>query len=406
MRTLLRVVLAVLTACGLLIATAAAGVTSAGASSKYPPIPAGPINIGVSTPLSGAEASYGIFTQDGFKVAMAYFNQEHPNGIDGHKVNLILLNDASSVTTAVSVANQLVADKVAAVVTLTTDPAAAFQQLVVFAKAKVPVIANLELTTQASNATLAKEYPYLFSPNPSLAQTGVAALNWIKSKGFKNVGILNDGIPYDTLFANLISTGLKKDKIKTTTVNISPGAVDDAAAITQLKSSGAQLLVVTAGESYGPIWESVLASGWSPTILSSAGAWYSGFTSMGALTSKASAYYYQCANSATQTFTSVQNSLMAQFANATDNLVVNYLTFLATDSVPLEIANYAITKYHSVSPQAMQAAILGIHNQEFLGLKYSFSPTNHFGLTGEYGPAVCHMGAPYAGGVGKVPVKS
>jgi hypothetical protein len=54
----------------------------------------------------------------------------------------------------------------------------------------------------------------------------------------------------------------------------------------------------------------------------------------------------------------------------------------------------------------MQAAILGIHNQEFLGLKYSFSPTNHFGLTGEYGPAVCHMGAPYAGGVGKVPVKS
>jgi ABC-type branched-subunit amino acid transport system substrate-binding protein len=189
-------------------------------------------------------------------------------------------------------------------------------------------------------------------------------------------------------------------------LTITPGSVDDSAAITKLKGSGAQLLVVTAGEGYGPIWQAVQASGWSPTILSSAGAWYSGFTSMGSLTAKASAYYYQCADTPDQTFTSVQTNLMNQYAAATSNLVVNYLTFIATDSVPLEIANYAITKYHSVSPEAIKAAIQGIHDQSFLGLKYSFSPTNHFGLTGGFGPAVCNMGPPYAGGAGKVPVKS
>ena len=97
---------------------------------------------------------------------------------------------------------------------------------------------------------------------------------------------------------------------------------------------------------------------------------------------------------------------MTQYANATADFEVNYLTFLATDSAPFELLNYAISKYHSVAPQAIKAALEGIHNQSFLGLPYNFSATNHYGLIGEFGPAVCHMGPPYAGGVAKVPVKA
>jgi hypothetical protein len=255
---------------------------------------------------------------------------------------------------------------------------------------------------------LATQYPYLFSPNPSLQQTGVAAINWIKQKGFKNVGILNDGIPYDTVFATQISNGVQSIKgAKVTTVNITPGSVDNSAAITKLKGDGAQLLVVTAGEGYGPIWQSVQSANWSPTILASAGAWYSGFDSMGSLTAKASAYYYNCADTATQTFTAVQNQLMAAYSAGTNYpSFVNYLTSIATDSIPLEILNYAITKYHSTDPAAIKKAIEGITSKEFLGLSYKFSTTNHFGLVGSFGPAVCQMGPPYAGGVGRVPVKS
>jgi hypothetical protein len=97
---------------------------------------------------------------------------------------------------------------------------------------------------------------------------------------------------------------------------------------------------------------------------------------------------------------------MAAYAAATSNAVVNYLTFIATDSVPLEMLNYAITKYHSIAPAAIKKAIEGIHNQQYLGFTYNFSATNHYGLTGQYGAATCQMGPPYAGGVGKVPVKS
>jgi ABC-type branched-subunit amino acid transport system substrate-binding protein len=381
----------------------------AGASSGYPPIPQGPITFGISAPTSGALASYGILTKIQTGIALQQFDLMHPNGIDGHQVKLDIENDASDVTHAVEVANQMVTNKDAAVITASYNPAAAGQQLAVWTKAKMPVVANLELTNTLTPAQLATQYPYLFSPNPSLQQTGVAAVNWIKQKGFKNVGILNDGIPYDTVFANQIATGVQNGvkNSKVTTVTITPNSVDNSAAITKLKGAGVQLLVVTAGEGYGPIWQAVQSANWSPNILASAGAWYSGFDSMGALTAKASAYYYNCADTATQTFTPVQNQLMTAYSQGTNYpAFVNYLTSMATDSVPLEIMDYAITKYHSTAPAAIKKAIEGITSKQILGLTYKFSPTNHFGLVGSFGPAVCNMGPPYAGGVGRVPVKS
>ena len=334
----------------------------------------------------------------------------HPNGIDGHQVKLDIENDASDVTHAVQVANQMVTNKDAAVITASYNPAAAGQQLAVWTKAKMPVVANLELTNTLTPAQLATQYPYLFSPNPSLQQTGVAAINWIKQKGFKNVGILNDGIPYDTVFANQISTGVKNGvkKRQGDDGHHHPGIrwTTDAA-ITKLKGAGVQLLVVTAGEGYGPIWQAVQSANWSPTILAAAGAWYSGFDSMGSLTAKAERVLLQlCRHSHADIHAGAEPADDRLLPGDNYPAFVNYLTSMATDSVPLEIMNYAITKYHSTDPAAIKKAIEGITSKQFLGLSYKFSPTNHFGLVGSFGPAVCNMGPPYAGGVGRVPVKS
>ncbi len=402
MKHRLRVVAAVVAGSALLATAGTA--TVAGASTKYPPIPKGPITLGISTPLSGTEASYGVFTKLGIQTALAAFDAAHPNGIDGHQVKIDLRNDASDVTQAVQVANQLVADKDAAVITVSYNPAAAAQQLAVFTKAKMPVVADLT-GAQYSDA---KTYPYLFSPNPSVQQSTTSAAQWIGKMGFRKVAMMNDGIPADVTDQTMITAAMKKDAPKAkvvATTTITAGSVDDSAAITKLKQSNADLLVVNAGESYGPIWQAIQASGWSPTILTSAGAWYNGFTALGPLEPKAYAYYWNCAGSASQTFSAAQNSLMSSYASATSNLVVNYLTFIATDSIPLELLDYAITKNHSVAPAAIQSALVGIHDQSFLGFQYNFSPKNHYGLVGPYQAAVCHMGPPYAGGVGKVPVK-
>jgi len=397
------VVAASATLCATLLAVTTSG---AGAATKYPKIPKGPITFGVSTPLSGAEAADGAFTKIGLDTALSEFDAEHPHGIDGHQVKLEILNDASDVTTAINVANQLVANKVTAVVTLTTNEAALQDQIDIMRKAGMPVVANLTQLPPGTNAQLSKEFPTLFSPNPSTEAYLTNAGHWIDQKGFKKVAFLNDGITVDTQAQKSIIAAMGKAKSRIVSqVTISPTSVDDSAAIAKLKASGADLLVVPVTANYGPIWQAILAANWRPTLLVSPGAWYSGFSSMGPLEASAYAYYYNCASSPTETFSTTQQAIMDAQAKATSNLAVNYLTFVATDSVPLEMLDYAITKENSTSPKAIVAALNGIHRQNFLGFSYSFSPSEHFGLSGPFASAVCHMGPPYAGGAGKVPVK-
>jgi ABC-type branched-subunit amino acid transport system substrate-binding protein len=127
---------------------------------------------------------------------------------------------------------------------------------------------------------------------------------------------------------------------------------------------------------------------------------------MGDLASKAYTPFSACANSATQTFTPEQKNLMGQYSAATGGTSVNYLVYVAVDSVAVDLMAYAIDKYHSTDPRAIKQALEGIRNQKFIGLKYSFSPTNHFGLTGQFGATVCNMAPPYAGGIGKVPLSA
>lgn len=382
-----------------------AAPSRAGASSGYPPIPKGPITFEVSADLSGAAAAYGQTTKEAFQnVTLQAFNATHPNGIDGHRVIIKLQNDASDVTGAVQAANQMVADKAAGVVTVSQSPAAQSQQLAVLTKAKMPVVSTLTGSQYADTS----KYPYAFSPGGSVEQEGAVAAKWMATTNVKRVAVLTDGLPQDTDAVNQIEAGMKQyaPKAKVVqSVTIPSGSVDDSAAITKAKAAHPDLLLVYLGVGFGPVWQAMQSANWSPTILSSAGAWYDGFDAMGSLTAKAYAPYVDCADSPSQTFTAEQQGLFAKYSAVTGGTSTNYLTYIASDSVPVEIMAAAIEKYHSTDPSAIKKAIEGIHHRSFIGIQYNFSPTNHFGLTGRYGPAVCAMGPPYAGGVGKVPIK-
>jgi ABC-type branched-subunit amino acid transport system substrate-binding protein len=379
--------------------------SSAGASSGYPPIPQGPITFEVSADLSGAAAAYGQTTKEAFEnVTLQAFNASHPNGIDGHKVIIKIQNDASDVTGAVQAANQMVADKAAGVVTVSQSPAAQSQQLAVLTKAKMPVVSTLTGSQYADTS----KYPYAFSPGGSVQQEGAVAAKWMATTNVKRVAVLTDGLPQDTDAVNQIEAGMKQyaPKAKVVqSVTIPSGSVDDSAAITKAKAANPDLLLVYLGVGFGPVWQAMQSANWSPTILSSAGAWYDGFDAMGSLTAKAYAPYVDCADTPTQTFTAEQQDLFAKYSAVTGATSTNYLTYIASDSVPVEIMAAAIEKYHSTDPSAIKKAIEDMRDQSFIGIQYSFSPNNHFGLTGQYGPAVCAMGPPYAGGVGKVPIK-
>lgn len=381
-----------------------AGGTGGTGNGKYAPIPAGPIVFGLSVPLSGAVAAYGLTAQTSFnKVTIPAFNAAFPNGIDGHPVQIKILDDASDVTKAVSVANQLVADHAAAVLTISYNPEAANQQLAVFNKAKVPVISTLS----GSQYTNASAWPYDFGIGASLPQEGQAAAKWIAAKGFTRVATITDGLPQDTDALGQITDALKTAAPKAQVVKavtVSPGSVDLSAAVAQLKAASPQILLVYLGFGYGPLWSAMKAASFSPQVMASAGAWYDGFNGMGSLADTATALYYTCADSASQTFPASTTSLMSQYAAGTADLAVNYLTFVVTDTVPLEMLKYAIEKYHSLDPNAIKAGMESIHNMTFEGVTYNYSATNHFGITGSFGAAVCNMSPPYAGGKAKIPL--
>ena len=220
--------------------------------------------------------------------------------------------------------------------------------------------------------------------------------------------MLTDGIQGDTEELDAIESSMKTaapnaQVIKT--VTITPGATDVSTAIAQLKGSNPDVLINQVGYGYAPIWQAMQIAQWSPNILSTAGAWYDGFTGMGPLVNKAVAYYNACADSASQTWPADVASLMSQYSKATGGASTNYLTYVISDSIPLELFKYAIEKYHSTDPAAIKQALEGL-NQSFFGVQFTITPTNHYGLTGQYGAAVCNMGSPYAGGDAKVPVKA
>jgi branched-chain amino acid transport system substrate-binding protein len=383
----------------------AAGSSGAGAS--YPPLPAGPIVVGATTPLSGPTAAYGESTEESFNgVTMKAFNAEFPNGIDGHPVKLVFLDDQGTVTGGVQTAEQLVADKVAAVVTLSYNPEATDQQAEIINKAHIPLIAGLAGNNAYYNAS---KWPYYFSIEASPQEEAAATVKWIKNSGFKRVAVLDDGLQEtDTVLSDL-QTAIKSDHgAKVVTVQqISPAATEVSAQIAAIKAANPDLIYIDTGEAYGPIWQSMITDGLTSTkILASAGAWYDSFSAMGPLEANAYAVYDNCATSATQTWPANVESLMAQYNAATYGYSTNYLTYVATDTVPLLLLRAAIDKEHSDSPAAVAAGLLAIHNQVFDGVTINYTSANHAGLAGTDGAAVCKMGPPYAGGLGKVPVQS
>src|SRR5262249_13670835 len=187
------------------------------------------------------------------------------------------------VTKAVNVANQFVSDKVTAMVTLSYNPAATPQQIAVFNKNKVPMVA----VRGDKDLIDASKWPYFFGLSPSNPQEMDAAAKWIATHPeIKTIGVLTDNTPTNKELLDLLTASLKTaaPSVKMgTTASVSPGAVDVSTAIAQLKDSNPHLLYVNLGFQYGPVWQALQAANWSPKILTGAGGWYDGVDAMGPL---------------------------------------------------------------------------------------------------------------------------
>jgi ABC-type branched-subunit amino acid transport system substrate-binding protein len=388
-------------------ATTAGGSSSAttAAKSDYAPIPDGPIKVGLSLSLSGALAQYGLQSQKAWTQAtLDQFNKMHPDGIDGHQVELVIKDDAGDATTSANIANQFVSDKLAAVVKVSDIPTAASLQMEILNKAKMPVISYQQRDVYIDT----QKWPYAFGVLTSTKQNGEATAEWFaKHPQYSKIAVLTDDLDASKELTNDILDPLETKAPNASvvkTVSIPPGATDVSTALLQLKQANPDLVLVAVNQGFGAIWTGFKALSWDPPLMTYGGAFYDSYDSMKELADNGFAPTSDCVRKDHPPFSPQLTTLMDAYVGAVGTISPNMLIYVNTDSMQLELLKYAIEKNHSTDPNAIKSALEGMDNQSFIDplFVYDFSPDNHFGLTGDLGAQVCNL-APLVDGQYRIP---
>ena len=196
------------------------------------------IKIGLAGPFSGFAASFGEQLKQGGKLAIKHINAQ--GGINGHKLELIIGDDACEPKQAVAVANKLVVkDKVAAVIghfcSSSTMPAST-----IYAENNVlmitPASTNPKITTRGLKT--------VFRTCGRDDQQGKVAAKFIAERlQAKRVAIVHDKDTYGQGFADEVRLNLKKMRAKglkeVMYEGLTRGEKDFSALVTKIKAKKA-----------------------------------------------------------------------------------------------------------------------------------------------------------------------
>jgi len=252
------------TACSSTTTTTSSSATAAAAASSAkacPGVPPGPINVYNIIPLTGPTATSGELIESIASVAADYFNAH--NSVCGHQIAVHNLDDKGDPATSLGIARQLVASGDTIVM---QDSFGAAEDLIhpYLMQHKVLIVNG----NGAYSLYNAKQNPYSFSVGPSNQEYAEVMVNWAKSHGYNNVGILTDGSSFgdeltqDTL-AQMKVDGLKLVKV----VTYSPTSVVLTTPVEQLRQAGAQTVFPTGFTDVLQIVQAIKQIDWSPHLV-------------------------------------------------------------------------------------------------------------------------------------------
>jgi branched-chain amino acid transport system substrate-binding protein len=198
------------------------------------------IKIGVTQPLTGAFAASGNYVAQGTKIAEDEINQA--GGVLGKKIQLIIEDNKSNPTEAVSTVEKLIEkDKVPVLIgawssTLTLAVMPKLEEY------KVPMIVE----TSSSGKITTSGNPYVFRISPTSAMEAKAFQPLVKPIGIKKADFLytnNDfGIGSGAEYSKMLkANGVQVGVMET----MDPNATDFSAQLAKIKASGGDTLFVT-----------------------------------------------------------------------------------------------------------------------------------------------------------------
>lgn len=198
------------------------------------------IKIGVTQPLTGAFAASGNYVAQGAKIAEDEINAA--GGVLGKKIQLIIEDNKSNPTEAVSTVEKLIEkDKVPLLIGAwsSTLTLAVMPKLMEY---KVPMIVE----TSSSGKITVSGNPYIFRISPTSAMEAVAFTPLVKKLGIKKANFLftnNDfGIGSAEEYSKMLAANGVKIGVKEP---MDPKATDFSANLAKIKAEGGDTLFVT-----------------------------------------------------------------------------------------------------------------------------------------------------------------
>jgi len=259
--TVLALGLAACSSSGSSSSSSSGGTAAAAGSGTCSNIPAGPIKIANIEPLSGPTATSGTLTQIESTIEVNYFNAH--DSVCGHKFALSNYNDKGDPATSLSIARQLVAE--GDVIIVNDSFSSAQNQIQPYLMQQKTLVVNGDGAYALFNA---QQNPTAFSTGPSNSQYAQLMVNWAKSHGDNDIGILSDGTSFSVELAADAEADTKAAGLTfIKTITYSPTAIDLTTQLTQAKQAGIKTLFPTGFTGITAMVAGIKQIGWSPTVI-------------------------------------------------------------------------------------------------------------------------------------------
>jgi branched-chain amino acid transport system substrate-binding protein len=238
--------------------TAASAAAGGGQCSN---IPAGPIKVANIVPLSGPTAQAGTLTEIESEIEVNYFNAH--DSVCGHKFALSNYNDKGDPATSLGIARQLVSQ--GNVIIMEDSLSSAQNQIQPYLMEQHVLVVNGD---GAKALFSAEQNPTAYSTGPSNQQYAELMVNWAKSHGDNDIGILSDGTSFSVELAADAEADAKAAGLTfIKTITYSPTAIDLTTPLTQAKQAGIQTLFPTGFTGVPAMVSGLKQIGWSPKIV-------------------------------------------------------------------------------------------------------------------------------------------
>jgi ABC-type branched-subunit amino acid transport system substrate-binding protein len=224
-------------------------------------VPAGPIHLANIVPLSGPTAQSGQLTEIEANLEVAYFNAH--DSVCGHQFVVTNYNDKGDPATSLGIARQLVSQ--GNVIIMEDSLSSAQNQDQPYLMQQHVLVVNGDGANALFNA---QQNPTAFSTLPSNAQYAQLMVNWAKSHGDNNIGILSDGTSFSVELAADAQADVKAAGLTfVKTITYSPTAIDLTTPLTQAKEAGIQTLFPTGFTGLPAMIAGLKQIGWAPKIV-------------------------------------------------------------------------------------------------------------------------------------------